>query len=131
MRNDYDFDTDYMSEEEIESLINEDVDELAKAIEIDESRTSIINPARLKEIQISYSILKRIAKSKGVRIKCDLFEPFNSVGCISVIGEDIIINQPKWFNYVSNLASNIEVYPKTNGTVQINFTFHGLTKPIE
>ena len=29
------------------------------------------------------------------------------------------------------LASNFEVYPKTDGTVQMDFTFHGLTRAID
>lgn len=36
-----------------------------------------------------------------------------------------------WFVRSVELASNFEVYPKTDGTVCMTFPFHGLTRPIE
>jgi hypothetical protein len=50
---------------------------------------------------------------------------------VSVTGKDLLFRKTEWFMKEVELASNFEVYPKTDGTVQMNFTFHGLTKPIE
>lgn len=47
---------------------------------------------------------------------------------ISVVGKQIDYYDSKLFRTVAMLATNFEAYPKTNGTVQLNFTFHKLRK---
>ena len=42
--------------------------------------------------------------------------------------EEIEIEDMEALINVLKLASNVEVYPKTDGTVQLDITFHGLTR---
>lgn len=76
----------------------------------------------------SYLALRHITKGRNVKVKYELFEPSKNMGYISVTGRKIDYQNSKVFKTVIALATNFEAYPKTNGTVQLNFTFHKLRK---
>ncbi len=66
--------------------------------------------------------------SDEVTVTAHINEPFKSMGYISVCGKDIIFDSPGAVAAASAAASNVEVYPKKNGTVVMNFTFHGVAR---
>lgn len=84
--------------------------------------------ARICQMLYSYLALRHITKGRNVKVKYDLFEPSKNMGYISVTGRKIDYQNSKVFKTVTALATNFEAYPKTNGTVQLNFTFHKLRK---
>jgi hypothetical protein len=126
-----DFDTKFMSDEEVEQHLDEVILSLGTGIVQEESNPSIINLARMKEILVAYKTLSYICKGTGVKVTYKLHNKFQSVGTVSIVGKTILFTKNEWFVKACRLASNIEIYPKTNGTVQINLTFYGLTKSIK
>ena len=84
--------------------------------------------ARICQMLYSYLALRHITKGRNVKVKYELFEPSKNMGYISVAGRKIDYQNSKVFKTVTALATNFEAYPKTNGTVQLNFTFHKLRK---
>lgn len=84
--------------------------------------------ARICQMLYSYLALRHITKGRNVKVKYELFEPSKNMGYISVTGRKIDYQNSKVFKTVTALATNFETYPKTNGTVQLNFTFHKLRK---
>ena len=84
--------------------------------------------ARVCQMLYSYLALRHITKGRNVKVKYELFEPSKNMGYISVTGRKIDYQNSKVFKTVTALATNFEAYPKTNGTVQLNFTFHKLRK---
>lgn len=84
--------------------------------------------ARICQMLYSYLALRHITKGRNVKVKYELFEPSKNMGYISVTGRKIDYQNSKVFKIVTALATNFEAYPKTNGTVQLNFTFHKLRK---
>lgn len=66
-----------------------------------------------------------------VRITSVINAPFKSMGYISLTGEEITITSPEKFLAAASLASNIDIYPKTDGTVRVDLTFHGIARPAE
>lgn len=84
--------------------------------------------ARICKMLYSYLALRHITKGRNVKVKYELFEPSKNMGYISVTGRKIDYQNSKVFKTVTALATNFEAYPKTNGTVQLNFTFHKLRK---
>ena len=84
--------------------------------------------ARIYQMLYSYLALRHITKGRNVKVKYELFEPSKNMGYISVTGRKIDYQNSKVFKTVTALATNFEAYPKTNGTVQLNFTFHKLRK---
>ncbi len=128
----FEFDTEFMTDEEIEKMKDFIVNNLAEEISAEDSKTSIINPYKVQQVLYTYKLLESLFKgNKYAKVNYELYEPYRSMGSVSVIGKDLTIKKPKWFIKAVELANNFEVYPKTDGTVQMNFTFHGLTTPIE
>ena len=52
------------------------------------------------------------------------------MGYISVVGNDITFMRPDVLATAAAVSSNVDIYPKTNGTVQMDFTFHGIAKRV-
>lgn len=126
-----DFETEFMSDDEVEEILDNTVVALSDAVSEDENRTSIANPYVLQKIANTYKLLKYALKGSKAKVTYALHQPYHSMGYISVVGKDVAFKNPKWFVKAVEMASNFEVYAKTNGDVEMNFTFHGLTKPIE
>ena len=123
--NNSDFEKEYMSDSEVE----EDLDNIIELIE-DYSRdenTAVINPKKMQAVLYTYKVLKYLTKGTNAKVTYALNEPYKSMGSVSIVGKELTFSNPKWFMVAVKLASNFNVYPKTNGTVQMDFTFHGLT----
>lgn len=126
------FDTEFMTDEEVEEMLDSIVTTVCETVAKEEDRAAIINPYRIQHVAYTYKILKYLTKGqKGVKVTYELHEPFKSMGSVSITGHELNFRKPDWFMKAVELASNFEVYPKNDGTVQLNFTFHGLTTPIE
>ena len=127
----FDFESEYASDSEIEEAMDSLVISVANDISQDESRTSIINHYRMQQILYTYKVMKYLIKGTSAKVTYKLHEPYQSMGSVSVTGKDIGFKKVSWFLRAAELASNYEVYPKTDGTVCMTFTFHGITTPIE
>lgn len=127
----FDFESEYASDSEIEEAMDSLVISVANDIAQDEGRTSIINPYRMQQLLYTYKVMKYLMKGTSAKVTYKLHEPYQSMGSVSVIGNDIEFKKVSWFLRAAELASNYEVYPKTDGTVCMTFTFHGITTPIE
>ena len=127
----FDFESEYASDSEIEEAMDSLVISVANDIAQDESRTSIINPYRMQQILYTYKVMKYLMRGTSAKVTYKLHEPYQSMGSVSVTGKDIEFKKVSWFIRAAELASNYEVYPKTDGNVCMTFTFHGITTPIE
>lgn len=126
----FDVDKEFESEEEAMASVDEVIMEIANDVSKDEAGTSVIIPERVKQVETAYKALRLIAKGKNVDVTYELNEPYTSMGSVTVVGKEVIITNPVLLAKVASMASNFEVYPKTNGTVQMNFTFHNLTRKV-
>lgn len=124
------FDKDFDTEEEAMISVNEAMTKITNVISEDEAGTSVTVPEKVKQIETAYKAMRLITKGKNVDIIYELNAPYTSMGSVSVVGKEIVITNPALFAKVAAMASNFEVYPKTNGTVQMNFTFHNLTRKV-
>lgn len=130
-KQEFDFESEYASDSEIEEAMDSLVISVANDIAQDESRTSIINPYRMQHLLYTYKVMKYLMKGTSAKVTYKLHEPYQSMGSVSVTGKDIEFKKISWFLRAAELASNYEVYPKTDGTACMTFTFHGITTPIE
>lgn len=92
---------------------------------------SVLDFAKLSKMDAMHRIMRAIVSGKKASVSYELNEPYASMGSVSVEGKQIVIEYPKLFALVMEAASNFNVYPKTNGTVHIDFTFNGLTRKVE
>ena len=125
------FDTDFMSDTEVEEMLDAIVNTVGSVAASDDSRTAIVNPYRIKQVLYTYKVLKYLTRGTKAKVSYELHAPYKSMGSVSVVGADLSFRNAEWITKAVELASNFEVYPKTDGTVQMNFTFHGLTKAID
>lgn len=127
-----DFDIEFLTDDEVEQMLDSIVISAGEIAEFEDSQTSMINLYKLQQVLYTYKVLKYLTKGMtNIRVTYELHKPYKSMGSVSVIGSCISFRKPEWFMKAVELSNNFEVYPKTDGMVQMNFTFHGLTIPIE
>lgn len=128
---DKDFGMTFSSDDELKNAFDELVDGLRPDIENEDSKVTMLDGLRLKQIQFAHAALQYITRGTDTVVSYKLNEPFKTMGSISVEGETLEFDNPEWFARVAEFASNTEVYPLTKNGVRMTFTFHGLTKPVE
>ena len=92
---------------------------------------SVTDPAKAEAIRSAYELLKRLMKGTSAEVTLALNSPFKSMAYIRITGDNLIFKNPKLIAAVSKMASNINIYPKVDGTAQFDFTFNGITETIE
>lgn len=130
-KKDFEYYDQFMGDMEYEEMLDAIVDSFGKDILEQESKPCIVNPDKVKPLIYTYKLLKSLTKGKKVKVTYELNTPFLSMGSVSVVGKDLTFTNTETFLKAAKLASNLDVYPKVDGTVQIDFTFHGLTVPLE
>ncbi len=96
-----------------------------------DSKTAILDPAAVNRLAAALPILRRAVDGRGTELTYELHKPLKSMGSIKITGTNVLIRDTEAFREAAKLAANFEAYPKTDGTVCLTFTFHGLTVPIE
>ncbi|MEG1926642.1 MAG: hypothetical protein RR415_12950 [Ruthenibacterium sp.] len=126
-----DFSSQFASDRELERSLDELIANMSDDIKSDESRPTVLNNHKLQQLQFTYAALAYITKGQDVKLSYKLYEPFKTMGSISVEGPALEFSNPEWFARVAEFASNTEIYPLKKDGVRLTFTFHGLTAPIE
>lgn len=125
------FKIEFLSDAELEKAMDEVVNSIKDDINKDELRTTILNLGKLEQFKFAYAALQYIMKDKDVQISYKMYEPFKTMGSITVEGTVLEFDKPEWFARIAEFASNTEIYPLAQNAVRMTFTFHGLTTPIE
>lgn len=107
------------------------IDCYCEQAEFEDDISAVANLPRVKVLLFVYKVLQHYMHGKSAKVSYKLNEPYKSMGSVSVVGRNLTFNGEKWLLPLTQLASNFNVYPKTDGTVQMDFTFHGLTVPME
>ena len=128
---DNNFEVRFLTDAELENAMDEVVNGIKDDINKDELRTTILNPLKMEQFKFAYAALQYIMKGKNVQISYKMYEPFKTMGSITVEGAVLEFDKPEWFARIAEFASNTEIYPLTKNIVRMTFTFHGLTTPIE
>lgn len=101
---------------------------LAKKIADTESNPESVDNERVNAVDALYDSLHDIVDISEASIEKKLFEPFKSVGSVTVKGKRIVVNNPVEFCRIASMSDNLEVYSTVDSEVILNFTFHGLAK---
>lgn len=126
-----DFDYEFETEEEEEECLDAWVESVMEIFGDHEGDIKMVNPDAVKKVLYTYRMLKYMTKNTKAKVTYELNKPFASMGSVSIVGKKLSFNRPDWFMVAIRLASNFHVYPKINGTVQMDFTFHDLTTTLE
>lgn len=125
------FEIEFHSDEEVWAMLDNVVVTVGEAIAVDESKSAVLNPIKIQQMQFSYGVIKYLTQNTDAKMSYALNEPFKSMGSISVEGKNLAFTNSEWFARACEFASNTEVYPLTNGKVRLTLTFHGLVRPVE
>lgn len=126
-----DFDTTFQSDEEIERFFDEFVESVRDEVEADEEKVTILDGLKLKQLQFTYAVLRYLIRGSDAELSYKLYEPFKTMGSVSVEGKLLEFDKPEWFARAAEFANNTEVYPLARNRVRLTLTFHGLTTPLE
>ena len=126
----YDFDTEFMSEAQIEEMLDAIVGAIAESVEREEEKPAVLNPMKLRQMQFAYGVLKYLTKDTDAKITYQLNQPFRSMGSISVEAKSLSFSNSEWFARSAEFADNTEIYPLENGKVRMTMTFHRLAIPV-
>lgn len=97
----------------------------------EEKRFSIVDPARVKQVIDAYNELKNADFGPPVKVTMSLFKPVESMGYVSVIGGDIILDDPKKFAKIIEHATNVSIYSLVDGRARLDISFHGLIDDLD
>ncbi len=101
---------------------------LGRAIEAKENGPHEINWDQVNCLKAVEEELNNIIDGENIVIKSKIHDPYPSMGAVGVIGTKIMVRDRKTFMKAFEAASIVDICPKTDGTVQMDFTFDGLTK---
>lgn len=121
----------FMNDEEAEAAINETIEEVAQAIQTEEQGIIFTNPRKMKDLMVVYKLMKYITSGKRLKITYEINKPYKTMAFVSIVGKDLKFSHPQWFVMATKIASNVDIFPRVDGTVQIDFTFNGFANRID
>ena len=118
-----------MNEEFEESSCEAFVDQFAEFIrQTSENRVKVINIERYMLMLKNAIHLKALLSEEvetEAHVSIEINDLFNS-GSISANLNELVIHDPTEFSALISEADNFEIYPKTDGTIQLNITFYSV-----
>lgn len=117
MYNEFDFGKNFANEEDIEVALKELLKKGGDATADD-------------KLIFTYKLLTYLAKKARAKATYSTNNPIAGMGSVSIVGRNLQFKNAdaKWFIKAAELAANLDIYPKTDGTVEICYTFYDLTK---
>ena len=85
----------------------------------------------MKDLMVVYKLMKYITSGKRLKITYEINKPYKTMAFISIIGKDLKFSHQQWFVMATKIASNVDIFPRVDGTVQIDFTFNGFANRID
>lgn len=125
MYDDKDFDINILTTEEKNAMIDEMLSTIGNNMD-EHFEGMTVEHDKVKEVVRAYKLLQHIAQGRNIKVTYRLHKPYKNIGCVSVTGKDIYFTDTKGFVLLTDLAANVDIYPKTTGVTQIDFTFVGL-----
>ena len=121
------FGGEFSSKEEADQALDDIVMTVGKVVQAEDNQPAILNIQNIKKVAYVYKLMKFLLRGTGTKVEYKLNEPFKSMGSVSVIGKQIPIKNTEAFVEAAKLDSNYDVFIRTDKTVEMDFTFHGLT----
>lgn len=94
----------------------------------DKPHIQMINPVRFNEFRYACNAITRAVKDEvpDAKIEYEINDGEVGDGDITIIANEIIVRDIKRFISGLKMAHNFEVYPRTDGNIQMNILFNGI-----
>lgn len=126
----YEFEREFMNDEDVEEELDAILESVRDDLEAEEAQPTVLSPIRFRQMQFVYAVLKYITRETNANITYELQKPFKSMGSIAVEGRFLEFDKPEWFARAAEFANSTDIYPLSSNKVRIEYTFHGLTIPM-
>ncbi len=126
----YEFEREFMNDEDVEEELDTILESVRDDLEAEEAQPTVLSPIRFRQMQFVYAVLKYITRETNANITYELQKPFKSMGSIAVEGRLLEFDKPEWFARAAEFANSTDIYPLSSNKVRIEYTFHGLTIPM-
>ena len=87
-----------------------------------------LSQERVQHVLYVYHLMRKMMNNSDVsaKVSYEIGRPTKASGVVSIVGKKLMFNDPELFVRAIDLATNFDVCPKTDGTVDFCFTFYGL-----
>lgn len=126
----YEFEREFMNDEDVEEELDAILESVRDDLEAEEAQPTVLSPIRFRQMQFVYAVLEYITRETNANITYELQKPFKSMGSIAVEGRLLEFDKPEWFARAAEFANSTDIYPLSSNKVRIEYTFHGLTIPM-
>lgn len=109
---------------EIEKLSEDIVKDFGQYLD---NSVSIVNPVRCKVLAKVYKVLSDNLQGNGIKMSYELHRPLNNMAYIHVIAPSIRFRDTEEVINALHAADTVGIYTKTDGRVEIEITFYGIT----
>lgn len=98
----------------------------------DKPHVEMINPVRFKEFRYACNAITKAVKAENpdAKIEYKINDGDIGEGVIRIIADEISARDLKLFISGLKMAHNFEVYPRTDGNIQMNILFHGVMESV-
>ena len=104
---------------------------LAHAIDAEDAKPHILNPARLKEMDQAYQLAEIFAKETGLKVSVEMNTPLKSAGIIRLEGKPSLFKNCQLFTDICRRATTVAVNPHYGRDLEIEVIFYGIAVPLE
>jgi len=91
----------------------------------------VTNPLKEKLVKAVYEFMCNLTKGTNAKVTYSLNSPLTGSGCVSVNSSELCFINPRKLTPLMKLASNVDIYAKTDGSVQMDMTFNQVTRKIK
>ena len=102
---------------------------IGSAIEKEEAEPHVLNIPRIQQMAFAFKQIQQIAWPEW-QIQYSLHDPYISMGVIKIEAPEFTFESMPILSRILLTASNVEVYPLTNGNLRMSITFNGIAKRV-
>ncbi len=120
------FDKENMDDEYDE--LWEEMGEIAEMFQKASTGVFEVNPEKVNVVETIYNTMTHIISGENIQIEYEYGELSPDFGSISITGSRIVVDNPALFVKAVEIASNYDMYPKTDGKVVIDIGVYGIAE---
>lgn len=125
------YELEFMTDDEVWEMLDGIISTVGETVADEDKAVHFLSVNKMRQLQFTEAVLKYLLKNSGATVTHKLHEPFKSMGSVIIEGTDLVFTNQEWFARAAEFASNVDIYPLTNGKVRMAFTFHGLAFTVE
>jgi len=115
-------------DDEVFAELDEFIKELRKkeAERKDGVEVEALNFKKVADLRRVYHLMECMTEGTDAKVTYGIHEPWIGHGYVTVVGRDLMIDEPGLIAEAAKYAENCDIFSRTDGRIQIDFAFQGL-----